>query len=125
MANPGGCGRVLYLAAIPPVILSVVALGRGGRPEGFIERTTVLTDWGIFGVIRHPLYLGVALWSIALMLQIQLITAAVLGVAAFFCAWMATRKEDEFNERKFGESYREYMERVPMWNVVKGLRRKL
>ena len=59
------------------------------------------------------------------MLQIQLIAAAVLGVAAFFCAWMAARKEDEFNVRRFGEGYREYMERVPMWKVVKGPGRKL
>jgi protein-S-isoprenylcysteine O-methyltransferase Ste14 len=120
----GVVGSVLYLAAILLVILSFVALGRGGRPEGFIERTTVLTDRGIFGVIRHPLYLGVALWSIGLVLQIQSITATVLGVAAFFCVWTAARKEDEFNVRKFGERYRKYIEKVPMWNVMKGLRRK-
>jgi protein-S-isoprenylcysteine O-methyltransferase Ste14 len=117
-------GSVFYLLAILLVILSFTALGRRGQPEGFIERTTVLTDRGIFGVIRHPLYLGVALWSVALVLQIQSIAATALGAVAFLCAWMAARKEDEFNVGKFGERYREYMEEVPMWNVVKGLRRK-
>jgi len=34
---------------------------------------------------------------------------------------MASKKEDAFNLRKFGDSYREYMRKVPMWNVLKGV----
>jgi len=48
----------------------------------------------------------------------------ILGIIAIFCAWMASRKEDEFNILKFGDDYREYMKKVPMWNVLKGLRRR-
>jgi protein-S-isoprenylcysteine O-methyltransferase Ste14 len=118
-------GGILYLAAILFVILSLAALRRRGQSEGFVERTTILINQGIFGVIRHPLYLGVALWSVALMLQLQSIPGTVLGVVAFLCAWMASKKEDAFNIRKFGDAYREYMNKVPMWNVVSGLRRKL
>jgi len=117
-------GSIVYWAAVLPVIASLVALGRKGRPEGFVEHTTVLIDKGILGVIRHPLYLGVALWSIGLALQIQSIPSTVLGVVAFSCSWMASKKEDEFNIEKFGDGYREYMNRVPMWNVLKGLGRK-
>jgi protein-S-isoprenylcysteine O-methyltransferase Ste14 len=36
---------------------------------------------------------------------------------------MASRKEDEFNIKKFGDAYREYMKRVPMWNLFGGLRK--
>jgi len=37
---------------------------------------------------------------------------------------MASKKEDEFNITKFGDDYREYMQKVPMWNVLKELRRR-
>jgi hypothetical protein len=36
---------------------------------------------------------------------------------------MASKKEDSFNIEKFGDSYKEYVERVPMWNAFRGLRK--
>jgi protein-S-isoprenylcysteine O-methyltransferase Ste14 len=118
-------GTVLYWASVVLVLLSILALARRGKPEGFVERTTILIDRGLFGVIRHPLYLGVALWSLGLVLRIQLVLPAVLGIVAFSCSWAATKKEDEFNVEKFGEGYQAYMTMVPSWNVLKGLGRRL
>jgi protein-S-isoprenylcysteine O-methyltransferase Ste14 len=37
---------------------------------------------------------------------------------------MASRKEDVFNIEKFGDTYKDYMRRVPMWNVFQGLRKR-
>lgn len=31
------------------------------------------------------------------------------------------QNEDKLNLRKFGDRYQEYMKKVPMWNVFKGL----
>jgi protein-S-isoprenylcysteine O-methyltransferase Ste14 len=118
-------GTVLYSASVVLVLLSILALARRGKPEGFVERTTILIDRGLFGVIRHPLYLGVALWSLGLVLRIQMILPAVLGMVAFGCSWAASKREDEFNVEKFGEGYQKYMTMVPAWNVLKGLRRRL
>jgi protein-S-isoprenylcysteine O-methyltransferase Ste14 len=115
-------GVALYWASVVLVLLSVLALVRRGKPDGFFERTTVLIDRGLFGVVRHPLYLGIALWSLGLVLKIQSVLPAVLGMVAFSCAWAASKKEDEFNVEKFGEGYEEYMTMVPAWNVPKGLR---
>ena len=118
-------GTVLYWASVVLVLLSFLALARRGKPEGFVERTTILIDRGLYGVIRHPLYLGVALWSLGLVLRIQLILPAALGMVAFICSWVASKKEDEFNVEKFGESYQEYMTMVPAWNVLEGLTTRL
>ena len=118
-------GNALYMASMLLVLLSFVALGRRGKPEGFVDRTTVLIGSALFGVIRHPLYLGLALWSIGLVLRIQLTIPAMLGMVALGCSWMACKKEDEFNVEEFGEGYRDYMTVVPAWNVLKGLRRRL
>ena len=118
-------GTVLYWASVVLVLLSILALARRGQPEGFFERTTILIDSGLFGVIRHPLYLGVALWSLGLVLKIQGILPAFFGMVALGCAWTASRKEDEFNLEKFGDGYAVYMTMVPSWNALKGVRRAL
>jgi len=94
-----------------------------GKPKKGFEETTVLIEGTIFGIVRHPLYLGFALWGIGQILAIQSIISVVLGVISVFCSWMASKKEDEFNLNKFGDNYRQYMKKVPMWNVLKGLRK--
>jgi len=57
-------------------------------------------------------------------LVIQSIPSTILGLVAIFCFWMASRKENVFNIEKFGDTYKDYMRRVPMWNVFRGLRKR-
>jgi len=114
-------GNVLTVIAIALVLMSLLTLARRGKPKDRIERTTVFIDSGIFRFVRHPLYLGGAIWSIALILQTKLPISAVLGMMAFFCFLFASVKEDDFNKDKFGELYRRYMKAVPMWNPFKKL----
>ena len=116
-------GDILVFVAIALAIIALGTLKVRGKPEKGIEDTKVLIEGTIFGVIRHPLYLGLMIWGISQILKIQSILATILGVTAIFCFWMAAKKEDEFNINKFGDGYREYMRKVPMCNVFKGLRR--
>jgi len=117
-------GIVLICITIALALITFVTLKIKGKPKKGVENTTVLIEGTIFGVIRHPLYLGFTFWGIGQILAIQSIFSVVLGIIAVFCSWMAAKKEDEFNLKKFGNSYREYMKKIPMWNVFKGLRRK-
>lgn len=117
-------GSILICITIALAFITFVTFRRKGKPKRGIEETTVLIEGPIFGIIRHPLYLGFALWGIGQILAIQSIISVVLGIIAIFCSWMAAKKEDEFNLKKFGNSYREYMKKVPMWNVFKGMKRK-
>jgi len=117
-------GIVLICITIALALITFVTLKIKGKPKKGFENTTVLIEGTIFGVIRHPLYLGFTFWGIGQILAIQSIFSVVLGIIAVFCSWMAAKKEDEFNLKKFGNSYREYMKKIPMWNVFKGLRRK-
>ena len=123
-------GFILFIPSALLVTLPIVTLERKGRAETSASPilapsdATIMLDTGIFGVVRHPLYLGTALWSVALILVFQSILSVILGIVAISCFWMASRKEDEFNTKKFGDSYREYMERVPMWNLFVGLRKR-
>jgi protein-S-isoprenylcysteine O-methyltransferase Ste14 len=44
-------------------------------------------------------------------------------VPSAVCFWLAARKDVANNIKKFGADYEEYMNKVPMWNVFKGLRK--
>ena len=116
-------GNFLCLFAILMAAITFVTMGSKGRPKGSIEDTTVLIERGIFKIVRHPLYLTLALWGIGLVLLTQSLLSLALGMTAVFSFWMASRMEDRFNIKKFGDSYREYMKRVPPWNFLKGLKK--
>ncbi len=118
----GVIGNIIYWSGAPLAVISLITLRCRGKPKDLVENTTLLIESGIFRVIRHPLYVGLAFWSIGLILLIQSIPSTILGMVALFCFWMASKKEDEFNIKKFGDSYKEYMKNVPMWNFLKGLR---
>lgn len=115
-----------FLLFIPSGILvfgSMRELKRKGKSEtGDFTATTTLIDTGVYSIIREPMTLGMAIWSIALIILFQSLVSLVLGAVSFLCFWMSARTEDEYNIRKFGEAYKEYSRRVPLWNVFKGLR---
>ena len=116
-------GNVLICITLILTLITFITFRSKGKPRKGIEETTVLIEGTIFSIIRHPLYLGFALWGIGQILATQMVASTILGIIAIFCSWMASRKEDEFNIKKFGDSYREYMKKVPMWNVFKNLRK--
>ena len=116
-----------YLLYIPSAILvfgSMLELKRKGKPEtADPTATTTFVDTGVYRVVRQPMTLGLAIWSIALIFGSQSIISVILGVLSAFCFWTGARKEVEYNIKKFGDKYKKYMEKVPMWNIFKGLRK--
>ena len=118
-------GFLLYIPSGYLVASSMHALKHKGKPKtaDFTASTTFI-DTGIYGLIRQPMTLGMAIWSIAFMLVFQSILAVILGAVSLVCFWISARKESEYDIGKFGNAYEEYMERVPMWNIVRGLRKR-
>ena len=117
-------GLVLYAPAAFFVISAFIALRRKGKTETGWESTTTMIDSSVFRIVRHPLYLGTAIWTVGLMLVFQSIPSTILGIVNVFCFWMASKKEDAFNIEKFGDGYKEYMKRVPMWNAFRALKNR-
>ena len=95
-------GNALIYITIALALITFVTFRSKGKPKKGIEETTVLIEGTIFGVIRHPLYLRFALWGIGQILLIQTVVSTILGIVAIFFSWMASRKENEFNIKKFG-----------------------
>ena len=78
------------------------------------EKPAVITE-GVFGRMRHPLYLGsilfyVGLWSFTLSLFSALLIVIIVGFYHFIA-----RYEEKLLVAKFGEEYERYIRSVPMW----------
>ena len=110
-------GFILYIPSTYLVMAPMRALKRYGTPETGIE-TTTFVDIGIYATIRQPMTLGMAIWSVALIFVFQSALSVILGVVSLFCFYMSARTESEYDILKYGDDYREYMRRVPMWNVL-------
>jgi protein-S-isoprenylcysteine O-methyltransferase Ste14 len=114
-------GWILFIPSATLVFGPMIELKHKGKPKNAdFTATSTFIDTGTYSFFRQPMTLGAAIWSIALALVFQSILAVILGLVSLFCFWMSARKESEYNIRKFGDAYKEYMKKVPMWNILKG-----
>ena len=105
-------------------ILPIITFRRkGGVPKGeSYMKTTVLVDTGIFAVVRHPQ--GGTAWlliNLGVMLIAWHWTSMVLGLASMGLVYADTFKTDQYCIEKFGDVYKQYMEKVPRANFVAGI----
>jgi protein-S-isoprenylcysteine O-methyltransferase Ste14 len=109
-------------------VLPILTLRRGGKvPRGkSYMHTTVLVDSGIYALVRHPQG-GVAglLINLGVMVIVPHWLTVALGVVSMGLTYVDTFKEDARCIEKFGDSYRQYMGRVPRVNFVAGFVRLL
>ena len=117
-------GFILYIPSAYLVAASMHALKSKGKPKTADPfASTTFIDTGVYAIVRQPMTLGMAIWSIALTLVFQSILAVLLGIVSLFCFWISAKKESEYNIKKFGDSYKEYMKKVSMWNFFKRLKK--
>jgi len=118
-------GFALFIPAVFLIVSPIIALKGRGKPKSKdFTTTTSLVTTGIYQIVRHPMSLGMVIGAIGLMLTFQSILSVILGTAAIFCLYIYSKKEDTFNIEQFEDSYKEYMKKVPMWNIIiKGLRK--
>ena len=98
---------------------------KGGVAKGkSYTQTTKLVDTGIYSIVRHPQYLAGILLNIALILLTQHWLSLIAGVIAVIIMYFDTLKADARLNKKFGEDYKKYMDRVPGLNFVLGIIKK-
>ena len=70
---------------------------------------------GVFGVVRHPVYLGSLLFYLGLVVMtVSILSFMVLILIAGFYHCIA-RYEEKLLVGKFGDDYTAYLNEVPMW----------
>jgi len=105
-----GIGASLY-------ILSVITLRKKGVSN--------IVDSGIYGIIRHPLYLGAMIMFLSHIFLGQNWITAIGTTIAIVCCYLIILSDEEQNFEKFGDDYKHYMQKVPRINFVLGVIRLL
>ena len=101
------------------------------RKKGMVKKgksyihTTKLVDTGIYSIVRHPQYITFMLWSVAGMFLFQHWIVIILGIPIFPLTYIDLFNADKDAINKFGESYKQYMKRVPRANFLLGILRVL
>jgi protein-S-isoprenylcysteine O-methyltransferase Ste14 len=117
---------ILWLSAIFGMLPIFTFKKWGGVPKGkSYLHTTVLVDRGVYAIVRHPQYLAGMLIGLALPLISQHWAVAVLGIGVVAVYYVNTFDEEASAIEKFGDQYREYMQRVPRTNFLLGTFRLL
>jgi protein-S-isoprenylcysteine O-methyltransferase Ste14 len=118
-------GWMVLAVSLTLILLAMITLRASGRPaEGKdFASTTTLVQGGIYGVVRHPLYLGWLLMFVAAILFSQHWIVAILAVLGMACMVQITRLEDRHLIERFGDAYEQYRDSVPALNLVTGMAR--
>jgi protein-S-isoprenylcysteine O-methyltransferase Ste14 len=97
------------------VIDGYLLLKSKGKPDSNFENTSLLVESGIYGYIRHPLYLSIFLFGTGAMLKDPKPVQLVLGVVNLIAVYTTARIEEKEMILKFGDDYRHYMTRTKMF----------
>jgi protein-S-isoprenylcysteine O-methyltransferase Ste14 len=114
------------VAAILGVTLIGVSVGlvsqtfqrmrRAGTNVDPYEPATVLVTDGPFKFTRNPLYLSLTLFYAGVAMLVNALWAMLLLLAVLFVVNRGViEREERYLDRKFGEQYRQYKERVRRW----------
>jgi protein-S-isoprenylcysteine O-methyltransferase Ste14 len=106
---------ILLCLSVYVVVTGYLLLKRKGKPDSNFENTSVLVKSGIYGYIRHPLYLSIFLLGTGIVLKdpgsLQLLLGIINLIAVFFTA----RIEENEMISKFGNEYGAYMKETKMF----------
>ena len=98
--------------------------GRVRKGKSYIH-TTKLVDTGIYSIIRHPQYVTFILWAIAGTLLFQHWIVILLGIPVIPLMYIDLINADKDAIEKFGDEYKQYMQKVPRANFLLGIIRLL
>jgi protein-S-isoprenylcysteine O-methyltransferase Ste14 len=77
---------------------------------------------GVFGVVRHPIYLSEVLLYLGLFMLTMSLAAGVVWIGASGFLYYLSRHEERLLLARFGEAYESYIRDVGMW--IPRVRRK-
>jgi len=116
-------GIILWIISVIFGFLPIIIFKRKGnvkKGESYVH-TNKLVKIGLYSIIRHPQYTAGILLSLALIFVSQTIVIVLLGLGVIPLLYFDILKADEYNIKKFGEEYKEYMKNVPGINFILGI----
>ena len=113
-------GSVPLFVRLPIGVLLLGVAGYMARVSlrivfGERRQTPQVIRKGVFGVVRHPMYLSEMLLYLGLLFVVPSLAAAGVLVIAIAFLHRISRHEERRLVARFGDEYREYIQDVPMW----------
>ncbi|MBI5873698.1 MAG: isoprenylcysteine carboxylmethyltransferase family protein [Candidatus Omnitrophica bacterium] len=98
------------------VVLMLAGLGIRFWASGYLKKSRVLTTSGPYAYTRNPLYLGNFILGFGISVIANNPWLNIYYIASFYVLYMGTiREEQNVLTDKFGEAYRDYLDRVPVF----------
>jgi protein-S-isoprenylcysteine O-methyltransferase Ste14 len=121
-----GIGWILLIPSFLLLVLPANTLGLFdiSPQERAPSERKVLEKKGMYGLVRHPLYIGWMMISLSLALISQSWLSTLFSVLIIPQVLMLISLEEEKNIMKFGNEYLTYQTEVPMMNIFVGIWRK-
>lgn len=107
---------VIFATGIYIFILSKKEFERYGQkltPNA--QGTSKLMTAGIYSVIRHPHNLAIFLFNFGVVFLFKSIIGLIIAVASVVLGYWFTFEEEKLLIQQFGDGYREYKVKVPMF----------
>jgi protein-S-isoprenylcysteine O-methyltransferase Ste14 len=86
-------------------------------------RRQILLREGIYGLVRHPVYLSAAVAGISFALLVNYVGVYLLFVSTLPVLYLITMLEERELIARFGEEYRQYQREVPRliprWQAIR------
>ena len=99
------------------VALSAITLSRH-REAGLIKD-------GVYGMVRHPMYLGAILMYLSFPLFVPHWLLVVLAAINIAIVYAFILQGETINREKFGDEYERYRANVPKMNILAGILRRI
>jgi len=108
-------GVVLLVVSLCWVLIAQAQMGDSWRIGIDSEVKTALVQQGIFGLSRNPIFLGMQIMLLGLLLVLPNAVTLVIAVLGVALIQIQVRLEEDHLLRLHGEDYRVYQRRVRRW----------
>ena len=75
-------------------------------------------DWGVYSLVRHPMYLGVMLVYLGLIISTVSISSLLILVGIFYVYDRIADYEENQIRETIGEKYINYSEKTRRWLIL-------
>lgn len=106
-------------------LLSILRLGEAYCYEISISENFELKTTGVYSLVRHPFRLSVMLETLGVSLFFGRFILLGLWLMIIVILIIRTRQEEAFLIKHAGHAYQEYAQKVPGFNILAGLFRRI
>ena len=108
----------VYIIPAALILVTAVYLMNASHKDLFDTKVEGVSSVGVYGRVRHPMYLGTHLFYLGLAVATFSLASIVVWIVAFAYYNSLANFEENLLEERFGDQYLEYKKNVRKWLPV-------